>query len=422
MECRRCGAEVPEESRYCPRCGEPVANDAPTPAGATGEGPDAADAAAGAAGRVAHGAMNAAVQGVQAAADRLNEVAGGSGHVDLRFADFFEEVFRRHEPGTAEELFVCGTPSTTPAPADISRDWPHPWLYSRVFLVVLAALGGLWVVTGAFKNVQGFVGFALAASLLMNLTMVMFFFETNAPRNVSFPLVLAVFLLGGVLSLVVASPFYEMTLEQENVGWLVGAVVGEVAKVICLVLALPRLRRGSWILTGMLVGAAVGAGYSVFSALGDPITAVPAAALPETEEQLSILFNAFATTFTTRVVSGLGYHAALGAIEGGALALAGLGGSDGGRASSLNRGVLAPFIGISLALAALWNVGVPILKDMVIPGLPTDGLPTWALNAVNVQGALLTVAAWVVIVVLLHRGLAQVNEAAAAMPDAPGEG
>lgn len=180
----------------------------------------------------------------------------------------------------------------------------------------------------------------------------------------------------------------------------------------------PPARRGGS-RTGMLVGAAVGAGYSVFSAIGDPVAVVSAVAAPATEDQLSILFGAFATTFTTRVVSGLGYHAALGAIEGGALALAGLGGSDGGRASSLNRGVLAPFVGISLALAALWNVGVPILEDMVIPGLPTDGLPTWALNAVNVQGALLTVAAWVVIVVLLHRGLAQVNEAAAAVPDAP---
>lgn len=84
--------------------------------------------------------------------------------------------------------------------------------------------------------------------------------------------------------------------------------------------------------------------------------------------------------------------------------------------------MLAPFIGISLALAALWKVGVPILEDMMIPSLPTEGLPVWALNAVNVQGALLTVAAWVVIVVLLHRGLAQVNEAAGAVPDAPGEG
>lgn len=416
MECRRCGAEIPEGSRFCPRCGEPAVEGAAEREAA----PDAADAAAGAARRVAHSAVNAAVQGVQAAADRLNEVAGGTGHVELRFGDFFDEVFRRHGRGEAEELFVCGTPSTTPEPADVSREWPHPWLYSRVFLVILAALAGLWVVTGAFKNTQGFVGFALVASLLVNVTMIVFFFETNAPRNVSFPLVLAVFLLGGVLSLVASSPFYGLTIEQESAGWLIGAVVGEAAKVACLVLALPRLRRGGWVLTGMLVGAAVGAGYSVFSAIGDPVAVASAVAAPATSDQFDILVGAFATTFASRAVSGMGYHAALGAIEGGALALAGLGGDAGGRAP-LNGGVLAPFLGLCLALAALWNVGIPVLDTMVIPGLPIDGLPTWALNALTVQGALLTVAAWVAIVVLLHRGLAQVNDAGATS-DASGEG
>lgn len=415
MECRRCGAEVPEGSRFCPTCGEPAVSGAE----ASAETPDAADVMTGAAGRIAHNAVNAAVQGVQAAADRLNEAAGGTGHVELRFGDFFDEVFKRHARGEAEELFVCGTPSTTPPPAEISRDWPHPWLYSRVFLVLLAALAGLWVVTGAFKDTQGFVGFALVASLLMNVTMVTFFFETNAPRNVSFPLVLAVFLLGGVLSLVASSPFYELTFE-EGAGWLIGAVVGEAAKVACLVLALPRLRRGSWVLTGMLVGAAVGAGYSVFSAIGDPVAVVSAVAAPATSDQFEILVGAFATTFASRAVSGLGYHAALGAVEGGALALAGLGGGDGRRAS-LNTGVLAPFLGLCLALAALWNVGIPVLEDMVIPGLPTDGLPAWALNALTVQGALLTAAAWVMIVVLLHRGLAQVNEAAGTAPGSGGK-
>ena len=412
MECRRCGAEVSEESRYCPRCGEPVANGT---AEAVDQKLDAADAAAGAARRVVHSAATAAVQGVQAAADRLNEVAGGTGHVELRFGDFFDEVFKKHEKGAAEELFVCGTPSTTPAPADVSREWPHPWLYSRVFLVLLAALAGLWIVTGAFKDTQGFVGFALVASLLVNLTMVTFFFETNAPRNVSFPLVLAVFLLGGVLSLVVSSLLYGLTQNQEHTGWLMGAIIGEAAKVACLVLTLPRLHRGSWVLTGMLIGAAVGAGYSVFSTLGDPAAVVSAIAPPATSDQFAILANAFATTFTSHAVSGLGYHAALGAIEGGALALAGLGGAA-GRRVIVNRGVLVPFLGLVLVLAALWNVGIPVLDTMVIPGFPTEGLPTWALNALNVQGAALTLAAWVTIVVLLHRGLAQVNEIAVAAP------
>lgn len=417
MVCRRCGEEIPEGSRYCPRCGEPAAG---TPAeGAPGQ--SGADAVSSAARKVARDAADAAIQGVQAAADRLSEAAGGSGHVDLRFADFFDQVFKHHGRGEAEEIFVCGTPSTTPAPRDISRDWPHPWLYSRVFLVLFIALAGLWIVMGAFKDDQGIAGFALVASLLMNLSMVTFFFETNAPRNVSFPLVLAVFLLGGVLSLVVSSPFYGLVAGEGESSWFIGAVVGEVAKIAVLAAILPRLGRGSYVLTGVLIGSAVGAGYSVFSAIGDPVGTVLAVSGASTTGMLSVISDALAGAVASRVVAGLGYHAALGAIEGGALMLAGLG--DGkGRKRAIDTGVLVPFLGISGVFAALWNVEIPLLSDVTIPGLYLEGMPAWASTAANVQGAALTVAAWVVIVVLLQRGIQQVNEIADGAQEGPEEG
>lgn len=384
MECKRCGAEVPEGSRFCPTCGEPAVDGAATSGNAT----DAADAMTGAAGRIAHGAVNAAVQGVQAAADRLNEAAGGTGHVELRFGDFFDEVFRRHRRGEAEELFVCGTPSTTPAPEDVSREWPHPWLYSRVFLVLLAALVGLWAVTEVLGDYSGSIGFTLMASLLVNVTMVTFFFETNAPRNVSFPLALTVFLLGGVLATLAAAPLARPT---GGGGSVLGALVGEVAKIAVLAVALPRLGRGDWVLTGMLVGAAVGAGYSVFSGVGAYVGSAGA-------------------TIASYVLSALGYHAALGAIEGGALALA-----------RVRKGALVPFLGLCLVLAALWNVQIPLLSEIGLLDVTLGTGPSWLSGALTLQGVALTIAAWVAVVVLLHRGLAQVNEAADGAPAASGE-
>lgn len=383
MQCKRCGKEIPEDSRYCPTCGEPVVEGAATTEGKV----DAADAAAGAAGKVAHSAMNAAVQGVQAAADRLNEVAGGTGHVELRFGDFFDEVFKKHEKGDAEELFVCGTRSTTPAPEDISREWPHPWLYSRVFLVLFAALVGLWAVTAVLEDYTGVVGFTLVASLLVNISVVVFFFETNAPRNVSFPFTLAVFLLGGILATLVAAPFTGPT----GAGSVVGALVGEAAKIAVLAVALPRLGRGDWVLTGMLVGAAVGAGYSVFSSVG-------------------VYVGTAGATIASHVLSALGYHAALGAVEGGALALA-----------RVKRGALAPFLGLCLVFAALWNVDVPLLSEVSLLDVTIGTGPSWLSGALTLQGVVLTVAAWVVIIVLLHRGLAQINDVSDGLPDSSEE-
>lgn len=117
--------------------------------------------------------------------------------------------------------------------------------------------------TAVIEDYSGSAGFTLVASLLVNVTMVTFFFETNAPRNVSFPLALAVFLVGGVLAMLAAAPFAGFGGAS-----VAGALVGEAAKIAVLAVALPRLGRGDWALTGMLVGAAVGAGYSVFSGVG----------------------------------------------------------------------------------------------------------------------------------------------------------
>ena len=153
-------------------------------------------------------------------------------------------------------------------------------------------------VTAVIEDYSGSAGFTLVASLLVNVTMVTFFFETNAPRNVSFPLALAVFLVGGVLAMLAAAPFAGFGGAS-----VAGALVGEAAKIAVLAVALPRLGRGDWALTGMLVGAAVGAGYSVFSGVG-------------------VEAGSAGATIASHVLSALGYHAALGAIEGGALALA----------------------------------------------------------------------------------------------------
>ena len=46
-------------------------------------------------------------------ADQVNRLAGGTNRVELRFRDFFDAVPRHHARGEAEDLFMCGTRSTT---------------------------------------------------------------------------------------------------------------------------------------------------------------------------------------------------------------------------------------------------------------------------------------------------------------------
>lgn len=64
---------------------------------------------------------------------------------------------------------------------------------------------------------------------------------------------------------------------------------------------------------------------------------------------------------------------------------------------------------------------MPILGEIGLLDAAIGTGPSWLSGALTLQGVAPAVAAWVAIVVLLHRGLAQVNEAAGGAPVAPGE-
>ena len=376
MFCINCGAQVPDGSRFCPNCGYPTGV-APT----SQPGPS-----------VVGGAARSAESAASRVVDAINGMAGGSDHVELKFGNFFDAVLKKHEKGEADELFVCGTPSTTPSLAHVRREWPHPWVYSRVFLVLLVALVGLYVLSAIFQNPNGYPGLMFVGALLAPFTVLVFFFETNISRNVSFARVIEIFFIGGVFSLLCIYPLGAV-LPGGGVGDLVPAmitgIVEEIAKAILVAFFLYRFNGRDYVLTGLLVGAGVGAGFGVFETAG-------------------YIFNyGFLSTGTvsgmvdilmTRSFIAMGMHVSWAAIEGGALALC----DDGGgfKPEHLWSGTFLQFLAISVVLHGIWDMYVPFLDDIAIPLVSTP------------KYALLIVAVWVVLFVLLHRGVAQINELA----------
>ena len=77
--------------------------------------------------------------------DSLNDYLGNNRPADLNWKVLFSDVLKKHTKEEAEEIFICGTSKTTPDMAGVSKDWPHPWLYSRVLLMFLSAFGLLWL-------------------------------------------------------------------------------------------------------------------------------------------------------------------------------------------------------------------------------------------------------------------------------------
>lgn len=357
--------------------------------------------------------------------DKINEFAGGSDHVELKFGYFFDSVFKHHTREEAEELFSCGGPKTTPALKDVYKEWPHPWLYARVFAVLLLTFGGLYVLSSTFKNPNGFPGLMFVGALMVPFATAVFFFETNAPRNLSFAYVVEIFFIGGVFSILCIYPLGKIfpgSDAGEFIPAMLTGIIEELAKVALVAFFMSRTKGRNYILSGLLIGAAVGAGFAVFETAGyifyqgfwqNLESIYNSSKSMASSEQMNILIQSMLDITWTRAVLSIGGHVAWAATEGGALALCDEG--SGFKLEHLFSQKFLPFLIATIVLHGIWDTISSIDVHEVF------GIPFYYIKIVAI-----ILIIWVVLFVLLHRGIAQVNElseqAAAASDSAPARG
>ena len=326
-------------------------------------------------------------------------------------------MFRHHAYEEIDELFACGTPLTTPDIRAASREWPHPWVYSRVlFLLVAVTVVCAWIFTTWGQTVVlGTIMFV--GSLAVPVAALTFFFETNALRNISIARVLEVFFAGGVASIAVsfmAFQFFPDAGAGELIPAVLTGVVEELGKILIVAFFLGRTRGKNYILNGLLLGAAVGAGFAVFESAGyafssfidsvaishiDYISGGEFSAETYNEMYLHMWRPAFEWMFDTVLQRGylaIGGHVAWAAVEGAALALCE--GEDGFKMSQLGDTRFLAMATLCIVLHGIWDTAVPVVDEIQLPML---GTPKYVL---------LVVLIWIVVMVMLHRGLVQLNE------------
>jgi protease PrsW len=125
-----------------------------------------------------------------------------------------------------------------------------------------------------FQGANLLPGLIVVGSFAVPLSVMIFFFELNSPRNVSLYLVIHCFMVGGIISLALTLLAEQTTGHLGGIGDFVDPVLigvaEEVAKLAAVYLITMRLPAGRypWILNGMLFGAAVGAGFACFESAG----------------------------------------------------------------------------------------------------------------------------------------------------------
>jgi RsiW-degrading membrane proteinase PrsW (M82 family) len=232
--------------------------------------------------------------GVHVLTDRLADFAGVERLEGFRLRDLLSATFRRYGRDEIERHFATGLPGYTPDLASIPSGWPKPWMFMRLFGVAALLFFGFLGLIEVFQNPKLLPGLIVLGSFAVPLSVLVFFFEINSPRNVSLYVVLNCMMIGGLISLALTLGLSQITAVfgdvSEYVDPVVVGVVEETAKLLAVFLIMLRnpAQKYPWILNGMLFGAAVGAGFACFESAGYAFLALVDGGLDESVKVIII--------------------------------------------------------------------------------------------------------------------------------------
>lgn len=306
-----------------------------------------------------------------------NIIDDKTGPVDLKLKDLIVNVFKKHSLEERENTFICGTAKTSPKEGDICSKWPKPWLYSRVFFLFAITFVVLVALLRIFENILAYPGIIFIGALIVPFSLLIFFWEVNAPRNINIFDVVKIFFIGGVFSLLITMilNIFVIVGELDYYGAIMTGVIEEVAKFVVVAYFLKGSKR-KYILNGLLLGAAVGAGFAVFETAG--YTFAYGFKVPI---MMRIIYMRGALAF--------GGHIVWAAMCGAALVMVKK--DESLKIKHLKSIKFLKYFIIAIGLHAIWDM--PISNSSELP----------------VVQIILTITAWVVILVLISAGLKEIS-------------
>ncbi len=192
------------------------------------------------------------------------------GHLGVK--DIFAQTFKRHKKGDAFRS-LTRRPALT---AEMLETWQRPWMFLRLFGILLVATV---LLTFAAENmiyysrVDGWqTSFPLSiiayivGSTIVPWTLLMFIWEMDMYGNISIFDLLGLLLVGGLLSIAITIPFVTLRNQifslsgKPAASW--AAVSEEPAKILIAILFILLSKRKLNALDGLVIGAAIAAGFS----------------------------------------------------------------------------------------------------------------------------------------------------------------
>lgn len=178
----------------------------------------------------------------------------------------FGDIFKKHTEGEIIDFFCTGGPNTTPSLNQITATWPSPWIFTRILLLsVLLYFGFNWMANEFQGHPSSIMGLMFAGNFAIPFSFLILFAEFNICRDVPWFAIMKMLIGGGLISLVFALILFRHSNTVEAY-W--AGPIEEPAKLFAAVFMARKFYLNGRILTGLLCGAAVGAGFAIFESAG----------------------------------------------------------------------------------------------------------------------------------------------------------
>ena len=314
---------------------------------------------------------------------------------NFKWSDIFSEVRKPHTNAQKDKLIVSGCESYMPSENNMLREWEKPWLFAKFGLIGLAFCIAITFMVYFIASAYSLIALLIVVpAFVMPLTILLFFWEMNVPRNISIMDLFFYVMFAGAASGILTFVIRDICLMgDDTAAWIAGPIPEEIAKFL-LVWLIIKKRDSKYILNGLLIGCAVGAGFAAQESAGYALSMYDQGAFSD------VLYIG-----VLRGVLALGGHSVWASMYGAALVAAKK--ENPLRASHIKDKLVLITFCIAVLLHVAWNFDLVDVLERFADLKITYSLYV-ILEVYYGKYILLIVAAWAVNFKLMRRGLVQV--------------
>lgn len=285
----------------------------------------------------------------------------GAENVQISWKDIFSECRRKHTRQDLEYALTAGTSMNSATEENMLVRWQKPWVFYPLLKGGLVLIAITYLILFATNYISGItttgtvVMTMIIPPIVIPFILMVFLWELNIPKNITIYELLVYFLIGGMLSFAVTALMYRIV--DDGTGIFVASFAAfreEPAKLAATVIFMLIYSRNKKVfgLTGLVIGAAVGAGFGGFESVVYAMTFAGEGVIEMIRNQI------------IRGVFALGGHVLYCASYGAALALA----AQGGKlkvSCFLDKDFLMLFAA-SIAVHFCWNTNIGGVPKQIV--------------------------------------------------------